>query len=1764
MSTTIDSKVVEMRFDNKQFEQGISQSMTSLEKLKSTLKFDGVIDSNKLNSISKGVEYLASRFTALGQILMGVKMQAAAMVKELTIDQIGEGWTKYNQIIASTQTIMSATAKNWTDNKNDLKDQSKQMEFVTEQLDKLNRFTDETSAKLTDMTSNIGKFTSAGVKLDTATDAMMGIATWGYKSGASVEQMSRAMYNLSQAMGMGALRVQDWMSIENANMATEEFKDTAIKTALELGKLKKGSNGAIYAFDKFGKKVQVTTENFRSTLSTGWLDSKVITTTLKKYGDFASEILKISEKLDVQVTPMMRHIQAVKDGTLDLSKASELASAAEEAEVKDIEAYGKALEKLSANYYDLGFTAFRASQEAKTFQEALDYTKDAVSTGWMNTFKTIVGNYLEAKDLWTAVTEEMYDVFIFDLEQQNIILKKWGEGGGREALLEGISNAWHNIKTLIETIKDSFRKIFPPATEDTLLNLTDRFKSFTYVLKLTEDQTSRIKAVFETFFGGIKYLTQGVKNFWDVMVESISDHKLLPKDFFSEDGIFSALKELTQEFANFSIIFRLTKENAQKFRPILDAVFNLIITVGQSIKNILLAISKAFRRVFGDSQLELLDSIARVLNNVSSAFGVTGKRAEQFHKIFEALFSLLDIGKMILEAVLGPIFGLSDGATDLTDIIFALTEALSNFIIGIRNWLKENDTWKKAIQWVIELIRWIPKGLNNLSLKVFGKDLRGLFEDIKGAAANAWEFLKGVFSSIKENITSLFTPLQGLKKNTEDTGEASKSVFDGINENVNKLKTGWEVVKPIIEDVLKMFKENVHFEWPSMDEIGDAAVKGGVLTVLIMLAKYMKGFFDLFKKAGQIEDSIKGVFDTLSKSIKSLTGALKERIKADTFKILAKGILEIAAAMFVLALLPQEKLAGATIAVGLMIGALSGAFKVISEVKADDKQLKNIKKLLKVLEEILLIGVAAIVIIAKKTDIGQAIIATGLIAALLLSVAGVMYILSEIDFEEGQVKRLTKVINALSILIAAIGAGLMMATKSGDWTSIAAAGVVMAGMLFAMAGALQIMPKSEDITKLSGALTLLSVAMILIGAAIAIASSSGDWASIAASGVVMAGMLFAMAGALKILSGTTDIMKSAAALAVLSVGMLMLGSAIAVLGNLKLEEAAMGVIVMASALTILLAAGAVAEKISVGLLALGGAIALIGVGVLAAGTGVMMFANGLEKLVNLGTNGTNVFLDGLTRFFENLPTYAGNAGDAIIVFIEKIAGAKETLIKGFSAVIEALLQALINVLPKVLELIGKVTIGILDTLISIMPSLMTFIGELFTNIITLIWEQTPVIVDTIIMITKELLRSLREIVPDLTGTLFFILKDTLRQIKDNIEEIISLSVEIGILTITGFLKGLMAQIPNIVDTGIQFVLALINGIADGIEENAEAMRETMLNLVMSMINAFKTLLGINSPSTVFAGFGDNIVQGLINGIGSMIDSAKKKITELADKVLTAICDFFGIDKPKDKQELLQLGVKLIQKFNEGIYSMIEKAKSMITSLADKVLTAICDFFGINKPKDKQELYKLGLNIINAFKDAISSLTNKVKDAVGKVAQGAIDKFKSVLGIHSPSRVFAEFGRFIDMGLANGLDKYSYLASEATDSVGDSVIDQMGAVMAGLASMFDEEFEDPTIKPVIDLTDVTDGMNSLDNMLATDRSMTLAGYASREFNERLDAQNTMSTAFDDLKNLLNGKIQNGVTNNNTFNITGDNPREIAQEVSRILQYDVERRDAVWGS
>ena len=403
MSREVDERVVSMQFDNKQFETNVATTMSTLDKLEAKLNFKGAskaldeLDASAknvdLSHMGNAVESIEVKFSAMSvaaiaainRIVNKAFDAGEQLIKNLSIDQITAGWTKYADKTTAVQTILAATGES--------------MEYVNEQLSKMNWFTDETSFNFTDMTNNVGKFTSAGVDLDKAVLAMQGIAAEAALSGQNAQSASRAMYNFSQALGTGSVRVQDWMSIENANMATKEFKETIIETAKELGRVSEAGEilaitSAQYSGDEF-----VNFSNFRNTLSAGWFDSDVLIKSLEKYGGFATKLQEITDATGTTATEMLRYVREYESGTTDIGKISRITGLS----VKELSGY---METLTSKEYELGRKAFQAAQEAKTFQEAIDATKDAVSTGWMNTFEKICGNDEEAKVVWTELAED--------------------------------------------------------------------------------------------------------------------------------------------------------------------------------------------------------------------------------------------------------------------------------------------------------------------------------------------------------------------------------------------------------------------------------------------------------------------------------------------------------------------------------------------------------------------------------------------------------------------------------------------------------------------------------------------------------------------------------------------------------------------------------------------------------------------------------------------------------------------------------------------------------------------------------------------------------------------------------------------------------------------------------------------------------------------------------------------------------------------------------------------------------------------------------------------------------------------------------------------------------------------------------------------------------------------------------------------------------------------------------------------------------------
>ncbi|MBR1566122.1 MAG: phage tail tape measure protein, partial [Oscillospiraceae bacterium] len=421
MSTVIDEKVVEMRFDNKQFEAGVATSLNTLDRLKKGLDLDGAakgFDSLSdaarkidMSSLGSAAEAVSSKFSALETIAVGALLKIGSqavttgeqLLKSLTIDQITEGWSKYSDKTTAVQTIMAATGKS--------------IDEVNGSLEKLIWFTDETSYSMTDMTSNIGKFTSQGIELDTAVTAMEGISTWASLSGGSINEASRAMYNLSQALGVGAVKLQDWKSIENANMATKEFKEMAMEAAAATGDLTKSFDAAGNAIYKTSKGTEVTAANFSSTLSDAWFTSDALISVLNNYGSYADGVFELYNNLGdgvnkttSEIISDLKRLQGADDQTI-------LNAGYTEDQIELVR-------KLSQEVGGIGQKSFAAAQEAKTFEEVITSVKEAVASGWSQTFETIFGNYEEAKVLWTDLANALYEVFAEGGNARNELLQE--------------------------------------------------------------------------------------------------------------------------------------------------------------------------------------------------------------------------------------------------------------------------------------------------------------------------------------------------------------------------------------------------------------------------------------------------------------------------------------------------------------------------------------------------------------------------------------------------------------------------------------------------------------------------------------------------------------------------------------------------------------------------------------------------------------------------------------------------------------------------------------------------------------------------------------------------------------------------------------------------------------------------------------------------------------------------------------------------------------------------------------------------------------------------------------------------------------------------------------------------------------------------------------------------------------------------------------------------------------------------------------------
>ena len=460
--TGIDDKVVSMSFEASKFESGVNQAIRALEKLKSSLNFPhagkGLDDIGAaarridLSRIGQGVGAVKSKLSALNvaavAIFANIALSAAAagarVVKAFAIGPIIDGFHEYATNLNAIQTILANTQASGA-NLND----------VNKALNELNRYSDKTIYNFSQMAKNIGTFTAAGVDLKTSTASIKGIANLAALSGSNADQASTAMYQLSQAIAAGSVKLQDWNSVVNAGMGGTVFQRALAQTAEAMGTLKKGTVDLVGPM----KNVTINGQAFRQSLSTpgkaSWLTSKVLTTTLQQF-------------------------------TGDLSDAQLAAEGFNKAQIKAIQQTAK--------------TAQHAATEVKTISQVLDVAKETAGSGWAQTFQIIFGNFVQAKTTFTKLSNTINGFINTNARARNKVLADWKALGGRTHLIDGIKTAFTNLGKVLQPIKDAFRDFFPAKTGRDLYDLTLKFQNFAKAIKPSQTTIDNLRRTFRGVF----------------------------------------------------------------------------------------------------------------------------------------------------------------------------------------------------------------------------------------------------------------------------------------------------------------------------------------------------------------------------------------------------------------------------------------------------------------------------------------------------------------------------------------------------------------------------------------------------------------------------------------------------------------------------------------------------------------------------------------------------------------------------------------------------------------------------------------------------------------------------------------------------------------------------------------------------------------------------------------------------------------------------------------------------------------------------------------------------------------------------------------------------------------------------------------------------------------------------------------------------------------------------------------------------------------
>ena len=1251
MSTTIDERVVEMRFDNKQFEQNIQTSLSSLDKLKKSLNLEGAAKgletvndaankcSGNMSPLSNAVETVRVRFSALEVMaitaLQNITNSALAAGKNLvsafTIDPIKTGFEEYETQINAVQTILANTSSKGTT-----------LDQVNNALDELNHYADMTIYNFTEMTRNIGTFTAAGVDLDTSVAAIKGIANLAAVSGSNSQQASTAMYQLSQALAAGTVKLQDWNSVVNAGMGGQVFQDALKETAKVHG----------IAIDEMIKDEG----SFRETLSKGWLTSDILTETLAKFtGDLNEDQLRTMGYTDDQIKSIM----------------------------------------------EMGKTANDAATKVKTFTQLFDTLKEAAQSGWTQSWEIIVGDFEEAKELLTEVSDTFSAVINASADARNKMLQDWKDLGGRTMMIEAVKNVFEGLVSVAKPVREAFNEIFPPMTGKQLAEITERIRDLTAKFKMGEESSKNLKNTFKGVFAVLDIVGQAFKAVAGGVGELIG--LFLP----AGNGVLS----LTGSFGEYLVKLDETVKKTDIFGKAVSTVVDIVKTVitfvktaGEKVKEFGKAAGEKFdfpgfelfhsflERVH-DRMAQIGDGAGKMKSGVIVAFEMMGEALEKckFLKVMEALWTAVKVIAGGIADAVGTMMGtLAEklGNADFSGVLDILNSiAVGGIALSVSKFLKSVTEPLEGLNGVLEGVTGILDGVRGC-FEAYQTNLKaGTLLKIGAAIALLAGSIVAIslidsdkLSASLGAITVLFANLLGamaiFNKISSDTGKVSKACTAMI---------AMSVAVSILAGALKKVSD---LDWGELARglVGIA----GLTTIVVASSKAM---------ASSQKQVMKGATSLIifGAAIKILASACEDLSKLQ-WDELGRGLTGVGVLFAEIAVfLRVAKFNGKMISTATGIVILSAAMKVLASACKDFGQM-------------------------EWSEIGKG----------LAGIGGLLAELAVFTNLAGNAKH----VMSTGVALIAIGAAMkIFASAVKDfgqlqWDEIGRGLTAMGGALAEVAIAVNLMPKNmigigTGLVIVGGALEIIANCMSKFGGM--------QWEEIGRGLTVMGGALAELAISLNFMKGTLG---GSAALLVASGALAVLAPVLSILGALSWEAIAKGLISIAGAFTIIGVAGAVLTPLVPTILALSGAFALIGVGVLtigagllAAGTGLSALAIGFTALATAGAAGATAIVAALTVIVTGIagliPAVLTKVGEGIIAICKVIAAGVPAIGEAVKAVVLTLIDVFVSCVPQLADGALQLVVGVLAALVTYTPQIVDLAFKFLIGILDGIASNLP-------------------------------------------------------------------------------------------------------------------------------------------------------------------------------------------------------------------------------------------------------------------------------------------------------------------------------------------------------------------------------------------------------------------------------------------------------